>query len=227
MKVLVVDDDPVSQIALQDLLITTGISNIHTFGDGEVCWQFLQSEPTPLLCCCDVRMPKLGGIDLLTLIREHPLHKTMAFVLVTSGAERSLVEAAIKLGIAGYVVKPFDANAVGERLSNITSQTFKKFTETPTNTLQRLRIGDQKLMLYYQAYEKQISRFIEFTPAKSSAEYKINLDALKTGALTLGMHYSAAQITALIDDTVGLYDAQSFMKSTLQLLHYQKRKLAA
>jgi two-component system chemotaxis response regulator CheY len=101
MKALVVDDDIVSRMALMDLLSVYGLFDLVEADDGEAAWMLLEGGLRPVICFCDVRMPRMSGIDLLQRIKQHPLLKELPFVLVSSASDRDTVLQAIKLGAVG------------------------------------------------------------------------------------------------------------------------------
>ena len=78
---MVVDDDAVSRVALIDLMQKMGFSDVLEFEDGVAAWEYLEQNPLPVLCCCDVRMPKMSGIQLLQKIRLDQKIKTLTTVI--------------------------------------------------------------------------------------------------------------------------------------------------
>ena len=112
MKVLVVDDDVVSRMVLMHLIDACGSFDICEAEDGEDAWQQLAAGLRPAICFCDLRMPRLSGMDLLQRIKADSALGAMPFVMVTSATDRATIDQAAGLGVNGYLVKPFDGAAV-------------------------------------------------------------------------------------------------------------------
>jgi two-component system chemotaxis response regulator CheY len=109
MKALVVDDDVVSRMALTDLLSVYGLFDLVEAADGEEAWAMLAGGLRPVICFCDVRMPRMSGIALLEKMKQHESLGDVPFVLVSSASDRDTVLQAVKLGAVGYILKPLHA----------------------------------------------------------------------------------------------------------------------
>src|SRR3954469_2090501 len=108
MKVLVVDDDVGLRMVLMHLIDSCGHFDIVEAEDGAEAWQLLEEGLRPAICFCDLRMPRMSGMELLERVKSaEPALRAMPFVLVSSASDRETVEAATVSGAAGYVVKPF------------------------------------------------------------------------------------------------------------------------
>ncbi|UUZ51638.1 response regulator [Massilia sp. B-10] len=106
MKALIVDDDAVARMALSDLLSGYDMFDLVEADDGEAAWTLLEDGLAPVICFCDVRMPRMSGLELLQKIKAHPALATLPFVLVSSASDRDTVLQAVKLGAVGYLLKP-------------------------------------------------------------------------------------------------------------------------
>src|SRR5471032_3594826 len=104
MKVLVVDDDVVSRMVLMHLIDSCGKFEIVEAEDGADAWQQLEAGLRPAICFCDLRMPRLSGMELLQRIKADANLNPMPLVLVSSATDRDTVQLAIKAGAAGYIV---------------------------------------------------------------------------------------------------------------------------
>jgi two-component system, chemotaxis family, chemotaxis protein CheY len=198
MKILIVDDDPVSRLALEGLIESLGYKNIHICTDGEEAWQYFSHNIGPILCCCDNRMPKISGVELLQKIRSDPYLSDMPFVFITSGADRSVVGASIKLKIDGYIVKPFNAAEAGGKLMAILKKRMSEYAETPQQTSARLNISNDKLSQYYAAFKAQIITLESKLRGLTPTEIVTKLSAIETGCLTLGLLAAANYTQALM-----------------------------
>lgn len=112
MKILIVDDDIVSRMMLMHLIAACGQFDIVEAEDGLDAWQQLQGGLHPAILFCDVRMPRLSGMELLAQVKTHPELAAMLFVLVSSANEQAALQQALAAGAAAYIVKPFRAEGL-------------------------------------------------------------------------------------------------------------------
>ena len=84
------------------------------------------NEQTPELMLIDWNMPNMDGITLVRKIRE--TNTTVPLIMCTTEAEKSRVLEAVKAGVNNYIVKPFTAESLGEKIS----QTMAKLAGTPS-----------------------------------------------------------------------------------------------
>jgi two-component system chemotaxis response regulator CheY len=119
IKVLVVDDFPTMRRIVKNLLKQIGFENIDEAEDGMQALNKLKSGNYGLVVS-DWNMPNMEGIDLLKNIRQEaePL-KNIPFLMVTAEAEKEKVIEAIKAGVDNYIVKPFTAEVLKEKLEKI------------------------------------------------------------------------------------------------------------
>ncbi|MEW6739008.1 MAG: chemotaxis response regulator CheY, partial [Nitrospirota bacterium] len=119
IKVLVVDDFPTMRRIVKNLLKQIGFENIDEAEDGVQALNKLKSGNYGLVVS-DWNMPNMEGIDLLRNIRQEaePL-KNIPFLMVTAEAEKEKVIEAIKSGVDNYIVKPFTAEVLKEKLEKI------------------------------------------------------------------------------------------------------------
>lgn len=200
MKALVVDDDIVSRMALMDLLSTYGLFELEEADDGEAAWMLLEGGMRPVICFCDVRMPRMSGIDLLERIKKHPNLKDMPFVLVSSASDRDTVLQAVKLGAVGYILKPLQPADARAHLDKIFKVTLEKLVENPAATLKRLNIGPDRLSAYLSAFHTQITAAAgdmdTMLSAGATSDALVRLDAILTGCKTLGLWKVATDLEA-------------------------------
>ncbi len=110
MNILIVDDDELARLSLSNILgAVEGVTGVAEAEDGEQAWELLAGGLRPLVCCCDVRMPRLDGLGLLRRARGHALWRDLPFLLVSSASDRATVQDAIAIGVAGYILKPYMA----------------------------------------------------------------------------------------------------------------------
>ena len=126
MKILVVDDFPTMRRIVKTLLKQIGFENTIEAEDGVMALKVLESDPKIEFVMSDWNMPNMTGIDLLRAVRAHPKLKTMPFVLVTAEAEKENIVVAVKAGVNNYIVKPFTAEALREKLDKVFNALLKK-----------------------------------------------------------------------------------------------------
>ena len=102
MKVLVVDDDVVQRMVLVDLLRRYENVEIVEAADGALAWQEVQDGLCPVLCCCDMLMPKMSGIELLQHFKSVPRLAVVPFVFITASTDSDTVKKAIACGATDY-----------------------------------------------------------------------------------------------------------------------------
>lgn len=119
LKVLVVDDFPTMRRIVKNLLKQIGFENIEEAEDGAQALGKLKGGSYGLVVS-DWNMPNMEGIELLRSVRaEQPPLKDIPFLMVTAEAEKEKVIEAIKAGVDNYIVKPFTAEILKEKLEKI------------------------------------------------------------------------------------------------------------
>jgi two-component system chemotaxis response regulator CheY len=120
MKILVVDDFSTMRRIVRNLLVELGFSNplIQEADDGNNALVMLKSQPFDLVVT-DWNMPNMTGIDLLRAIRAEASLKGLPVLMVTAENNRDQIIAAAQAGVNGYIVKPFNAVTLKEKLTKI------------------------------------------------------------------------------------------------------------
>ena len=118
LRFLVVDDFSTMRRIIRNLLKELGFSNVEEAEDGAVALQMLKRTPYDFVIS-DWNMPKMDGLTLLKSIRADESLKTLPVLLVTAEAKRENIVAAAQAGASGYVVKPFTAATLDEKLGKI------------------------------------------------------------------------------------------------------------
>jgi two-component system, chemotaxis family, chemotaxis protein CheY len=118
MKILVVDDFSTMRRIVKNLLRDLGFTNTQEADDGTTAWPMLESGNFDFVVT-DWNMPGMTGIELLQKIRADDRLKTMPVLMVTAEAKRDQIVAAAQAGVNGYVVKPFTAAALKEKIEKI------------------------------------------------------------------------------------------------------------
>lgn len=108
MKMLLVDDDPVSRLALREIFGPPIGWEVIESSDGEQALDLLNKGLKPDFCVIDLMMPKMGGIELLTRLRNDPLFQNIRAVVTSSTRDRDTIISLARLQVSGYLLKPFD-----------------------------------------------------------------------------------------------------------------------
>lgn len=118
LKFLVVDDFSTMRRIVRNLLKELGFTNVDEAEDGAVALGKLR-EGNFEFVVSDWNMPNMDGLTLLKNVRADPKLKTLPFLMVTAEAKKENIIAAAQAGASGYVVKPFTAATLQEKLEKI------------------------------------------------------------------------------------------------------------
>lgn len=125
MKFLVVDDFSTMRRIVRNLLKELGFTNVDEAEDGQVALQKLNSLPFDFVVT-DWNMPNMDGLTLLKNIRATPTLKHLPVLMITAEAKKENIIAAAQAGASGYIVKPFTAGTLSEKLEKIFEKMGKK-----------------------------------------------------------------------------------------------------
>ena len=113
VNILIVEDDPLDVINIQRSLDKMGIFyQLHTAKNGEEAIKVLtdfsknNTSKLPDFVLIDINMPRMNGIELLTQIRQNEEWKHLKCFIITTSDEKNDHDAAKKLGVSGYIIKP-------------------------------------------------------------------------------------------------------------------------
>jgi len=118
MKILVVDDFSTMRRIIKNLLRDLGLTNTFEADDGQTALPMLKDGDFDFVVT-DWNMPGMQGIDLLKHIRADDSLKHLPVLMVTAEAKREQIIAAAQAGVNGYIVKPFTAGTLKEKLDKI------------------------------------------------------------------------------------------------------------
>jgi two-component system chemotaxis response regulator CheY len=121
MKILIVDDFSTMRRIIKNLLRDLGFSNTHEADDGATGLPMLKNGDFDFLIT-DWNMPGMTGIDLLKAIRSEEKLKSLPILMVTAESKRDQIVLAAEAGVNGYVVKPFTAQTLQEKIEKIFSR---------------------------------------------------------------------------------------------------------
>ncbi len=120
IRILVVDDMATMRRIIKGLLNQLGYKNIEEAEDGKVALQKLKSQQFDFVVT-DWNMPNMTGLELVQEIRKDPELKHLPVLMVTAEAKKENVLMAIKAGVNNYIVKPFTAEVLKEKMEKIFS----------------------------------------------------------------------------------------------------------
>ncbi|GJL50912.1 chemotaxis response regulator CheY [Candidatus Nitrospira salsa] len=118
MKVLVVDDMSTMRRIVKNVLKQIGYSDIAEAENGQDALTKLKAGGFGLVVS-DWNMPVMPGIELLRNVRGDANLKSLPFLMVTAEAQKENIIEAVQAGVSNYVVKPFTAEALQEKLEKI------------------------------------------------------------------------------------------------------------
>ena len=118
MKILIVDDFSTMRRIIKNLLRDLGFTNTVEADDGLTAIPILNSGSIDFLVT-DWNMPGMTGIDLLRHVRADEKLRSLPVLMVTAEAKREQIIEAAQAGVNGYVVKPFTALALKEKIEKI------------------------------------------------------------------------------------------------------------
>lgn len=118
MRILVVDDYATMRRIIKNLLGELGFANIVEAEDGASAWRVLAQGGIDFVIT-DWNMPGMTGLELLQKIRGEPATRATPVLMVTAEAKREQIVEAAKAGVNGYIVKPFTANTLKDKIERI------------------------------------------------------------------------------------------------------------
>ena len=118
MKILIVDDFPTMRRIIKNLLKDLGFENVDEAEDGAMALEKLRNGNFDFVVS-DWNMPNMDGLEMLKAIRADPNLGKLPVLMVTAEAKKENIIAAAQAGANGYVVKPFTAATLEEKLNKI------------------------------------------------------------------------------------------------------------
>ena len=118
MKFLVVDDYSTMRRIIKNLLHDLGYANVTEADDGKTALPLLKNGSFDFLIT-DWNMPGMPGLDLLKAVRANDRLKKLPVLMLTAEAKREQIVEAAQAGVSGYVIKPFTAVTLKEKIDKI------------------------------------------------------------------------------------------------------------
>lgn len=120
MRILVVDDFSTMRRIVRSLLKELGFENTDEAEDGAVAFDKLKSGTFDFVIT-DWNMPNMTGLELLQAVRSDSSLSRLPILMITAEATEECVNDAINAGVNSYIVKPFTANALSEKINHVLS----------------------------------------------------------------------------------------------------------
>ncbi len=118
LKVLIVDDQKSVRQVTRMTLEEIGVRHIHEAENGVKAIDTASLQPLDLIIS-DYNMPEMDGLGLLRAVRGHPAARRVPFILVTGRGDKELVTKAAQAGANNYVVKPFTADILKQKIEQV------------------------------------------------------------------------------------------------------------
>jgi two-component system, chemotaxis family, chemotaxis protein CheY len=118
LRFLVVDDFSTMRRIVKNLLQELGYQNVQEADDGNTALPMLKTGNFDFVIT-DWNMPQMPGLDLLKAVRADAALKHLPVLMVTAEAKREQIVEAAQAGVSGYVIKPFTAQTLSEKLTKI------------------------------------------------------------------------------------------------------------
>ena len=117
-EIVLLDDEASVLFALKLLLEALGFS-VHDFSDPHLALEYVGSDKIADLFLCDLKMPKMNGLEVLKRVRE--LAPKLSFVLMSAHAGRDEIDTAQALGAAGFLAKPFTPDQLRQMVAELSA----------------------------------------------------------------------------------------------------------
>jgi len=111
--ILLVEDNPIDlDLTLRAFSTRRLVNPIQVARDGEEVLAFIprweKGEALPVVILLDLNLPKVNGLEVLKVLKNHPKFKTIPIVILTTSSESSDMKSAYQLGVNSYIIKPVD-----------------------------------------------------------------------------------------------------------------------
>ncbi|MDE2465017.1 MAG: response regulator [Alphaproteobacteria bacterium] len=118
LTVVVVDDQLTMRSLVRASLQQIGVNDVREYPGGAEALENLKFRPANVVIS-DYNMPDMNGMEFLKALRANPQYKSTAFILLTGRADRDLVVEAVKAGANNYLVKPFTAATLKQKIEQV------------------------------------------------------------------------------------------------------------
>jgi two-component system, chemotaxis family, chemotaxis protein CheY len=118
LTVLVVDDFTTMRRIIRNILRDLGFGTVIDAEDGAAAVKILETQKVDLVIS-DWNMPIMNGLELLKWVRANGATRSLPFLMVTAESQKENIMEAVKAKVSNYVVKPFTAQSLAEKLQKL------------------------------------------------------------------------------------------------------------
>ena len=120
MKILIVDDSSTMRRIIGNVVMQLGFKkeDFDEAEDGVKAWKLLQESQYDIILT-DWNMPNMNGLDLVKKVRSEGNHQKIPIIMITTEGGKGEVITALKAGVNNYIVKPFNAQVLKEKLDGV------------------------------------------------------------------------------------------------------------
>ncbi|PYN97189.1 MAG: two-component system response regulator [Candidatus Rokuibacteriota bacterium] len=118
MKIITVDDSATMRRIIKNSLKAIGYNDVVEAENGQVGLAKIQNEGVDFVIT-DWSMPVMTGLELVHALRQNPLTKVLPILMVTAVGQKEEIVQAVGAGVNGYIVKPFEAETLHQKMQQI------------------------------------------------------------------------------------------------------------
>ncbi|GAA4362056.1 response regulator [Angustibacter luteus] len=116
MRALVIDDSRAMRRIVSRILVDLGYDEVLEAEHGQAALDVLATGPLPELACVDWNMPVMDGLTFVNRVRAEPAWRSLTLMMVTTESEHGQIVRALAAGAHEYLIKPFTADALRDKL---------------------------------------------------------------------------------------------------------------
>ncbi len=116
MRALVIEESPAKRRSVGSILEDFGYE-VRPAGHGREALDVLEEGYVPDLACVDWNMPVMDGLQFVSAVRSNPAYRSVTLMMVTTESETSQIVRALAAGAHEYMIKPFTADAMRDKLA--------------------------------------------------------------------------------------------------------------
>ena len=176
-----------------------GLMEIVQAADGQEAWELLTGGLRPAICCSDVAMPRMDGIELMQRARAHPVLRNIPFVLISSAAGPKTVEAAAAGGVAGYILKPFMTVQTQATVERVIGERRTARAEHFLVTRRRFDVGLDQLEQMLAMLKADARHLAESGAGAGSEAVSRGLQRLHGASAALGLWQGGSMLQQALD----------------------------
>ena len=121
IRILVVDDFSTMRRIVRNILKQLGFNNVVEADDGSTAWEILNKDKIDFIIS-DWNRPQRTGIEFLRKVRASEEFADLPFLMVTAEAQQENIIEAVQAKVSNYIVKPFTADTLGQKIDKIFSK---------------------------------------------------------------------------------------------------------